>query len=117
MGNNFEKLLGKNGELMEERKKQALAGAVGIIRQHYKDKPNKMEMVAKLFGKELGKEFVVNVPQYDVYGEIKDTVPVKGWFDSRGFRSEQIMFADPYIFAELLEGKAVIVDAPKSNGQ
>ena len=71
---------------------------------------NKMEQVAALFGKQLGEKFVVNVPQYDVYGEIKDTVQVKGWFNSRGFRSEQIMFADSYIFAELLEGGAVIID-------
>lgn len=71
---------------------------------------NKMEAVAALFGKKWGEEFVVNVPLYDGYGEVKDTVPVKGWFDSRGFRSEQIMFADAFIFAELLEGKAVIVD-------
>jgi hypothetical protein len=74
------------------------------------DKPNKMSQVAALFGKRLGEEFTVSVPQYDVYGEIKDTVPVKGWFDSRGFRSGQIMIADSYIFAELLEGEAVIVD-------
>ena len=71
---------------------------------------NKMAEVARLFGKKLGEEFTVSVPQYDVYGEIKDTVLVKGRFDSRGFRSEQIDFADCYIFAELLEGGAVIVD-------
>lgn len=32
--NNFEKLLGKNGELVEERKKQVLAGALEMV-QHY----------------------------------------------------------------------------------
>ena len=108
--NNFDKLLGKNGELVELRKEQVLAGAMRIIQKHYADKPNKMEAVAQLFGKKLGEEFTVSVPRYDEYGEIKDKVSVKGGFGSRGFQSEQIMLADSYIFAELLEGKAVIVD-------
>ena len=74
------------------------------------DKQNKMEAVAQLFGKKLGEEFTVSVPRYDEYGEIKDKVSVKGGFGSRGFQSEQIMLADSYIFAELLEGRAVIVN-------
>lgn len=90
---------------MNEELKPCQCGMEGLMMAE-----NKMEAVAALFGRKLGEEFVVNVPQYDVYGEIKDTVPVKGWFDNRGFRSEQIMFADAYIFAELLDGKAVIVD-------
>jgi|GEM_PF-6288712 len=108
--NNFEKLLGENGDLVEERKKQVLAGAFGIIRQHYKDKPNKMEAVARLFGKKLCEEFTVSVPRYNEYGALKNKVIVKGWFGSRGFQSEQIDIADSYIFAELLEGEATIVD-------
>ena len=71
---------------------------------------NKMEQVAALFGKKLGDEFLVSVPRYDEYGKLRNKVIVKGGFGSRGFQSEQLMFADSYIFAELLEGKAVIVD-------
>jgi hypothetical protein len=55
--NNFEKLLGKNGELVEERKKQVLAGALGIVQRYYKETPNKMEVIAALFGKEIGELF------------------------------------------------------------
>ena len=69
-----------------------------------------MEAVAQLFGKKLGEEFTVKVPQYDEYGEVKQYQNVKGYFCGRGFRSEQITFADAFIFAELLEGYAVIVD-------
>ena len=61
--NNFEKLFGKNYELVEFRKKQVLEGAFGIIRRSYKDKPNKMEMIAKLFGKELGEEIGLSETQ------------------------------------------------------
>ena len=57
--NNFDKLLGKNGELVELRKEQILAGAMRIIQQHYADKQNKMEAVAALFGKKIGEEFRV----------------------------------------------------------
>jgi hypothetical protein len=57
--NNFEKLLGKNGELVEERKKQVLAGALEIVQRYYKETPNKMEVVAALFGKKLWEEFQV----------------------------------------------------------
>lgn len=45
--NNFEKLLGKNGELVGERQKQVLMGAAQIIKSHCRnigsdclDKPN-----------------------------------------------------------------------------
>jgi hypothetical protein len=57
--NNFEKLLVKNGELVEERKKQVLAGALEIVQRYYKETPNKMEVVAALFGRKLGEEFEV----------------------------------------------------------
>lgn len=55
--NNFDKLLGRNGELVELRKEQVLAGAMQIIQQHYADKQNKMEAVAQLFGKKMNEEF------------------------------------------------------------
>ena len=57
--NKCDELFGKNGELVEFRKKQVLEGAFGIIRRSYKDKPNKMEMIAKLFGKKLDEEFKI----------------------------------------------------------
>lgn len=63
---NFEKLLGKNGELVEERKKQVLAGALEIVQRYYKETPNKMEVVAALFGKKLGEEFVMRLGE-DMY--------------------------------------------------
>jgi hypothetical protein len=71
---------------------------------------NKMEAVAQLFSKKLCEEFTVSVPRYYEYGALKSQVIVKGWFGSRGFQSEQIDIADSYIFAELLEGGAVIID-------
>ncbi len=64
--NNFEKLLGKNGELVGYREKQVLEGAFGIIRCHYEDKPNKIEAIAKLFGKELGEVFPAQCRGYMV---------------------------------------------------
>ena len=57
--NKCDELFGKNGELVEYRKKQVLEGAFGIIQRHYEDKPNKMEVVAALFGKKLGEEFTI----------------------------------------------------------
>lgn len=57
--NKCDELFGKNGELVEFRKKQVLEGAFGIIRRHYEDKPNKMEVIARLFGKKLGEVFSV----------------------------------------------------------
>ncbi|WP_026766115.1 hypothetical protein [Selenomonas ruminantium] len=57
--NNFDKLLGKNGELLQERQKQVLDGALEIIRWHYKDKSNKMEVIAALFGKKLNERFML----------------------------------------------------------
>jgi hypothetical protein len=55
--NRCDELFGKNGELIEYRKKQVLEGAFGIIQRHYEDKQNKMAAVAALFGKKLGEEF------------------------------------------------------------
>lgn len=59
---NFEKLLGKNGELAEERKGQVLAGALGIVRRHCKETPNKIEVIAQLFGKKPNEEFEIVTP-------------------------------------------------------
>lgn len=83
-----------------------------ILRYHYEllASKNKMEAVAQLFGKKLCEEFTVSVPRHYEYGGLKDKVIVKGWFGNRGFQSEQIDIADSYIFAELLEGEAVIID-------
>lgn len=57
--NKCDELFGKNGELVEFRKKQVLEGALGIIQRHYEGKPNKMEMVAAILGKKLGEEFKI----------------------------------------------------------
>jgi hypothetical protein len=62
--NNFDKLLGKNGELIELKKEQILAGAMNIIQQHYADKQNKMEAVAALFGKKLNEPFTIKCERY-----------------------------------------------------
>ena len=51
--NKCDELFGKNGELVEFRKKQVLEGAFEIIQRHYKGKPNKMEMVSAIFGNRL----------------------------------------------------------------
>lgn len=109
---NFDKLLGQNGELVEERKKQVLAGALGIVQCHYKETPNKMEVVAALFGKKLGEEFLVELT--DDYSArcyrgriwrvkltpagLKYFVPNEGWFINRP------------ILSDLLTDGAVIVD-------
>lgn len=55
--NKCDELFGKNGELVEFRKKQVLEGALGIVQRHYKEMPNKMEVIAAIFGKQLGKGF------------------------------------------------------------
>lgn len=86
--NNFDKLLGRNGELVELRKEQVLTGAMHIIQQHYADKQNKMEAVAKLFGRELGEEFTAVI--YDAVMQCKFThngLKIKmsdGWHTTNG---------------------------------
>lgn len=98
---NFEKLLGKNGELVEERQKQILEGAFGIIQRHYEDKPNKMEAVAKLFGKKLDEEFNIKwgVCEYTIRFT-KDGMEVTDdygeWYEAQLYRV-------------LLTGEAVII--------
>ena len=103
--NNFEKLLGKNGELVEYRKKQVLEGAFGIIQRHYKDKPNKMEVVAALFGKKPGERFTVE----------RDHDRFECEFSTCGFRvrgayDTPYMDFSCFILEDLLTGRAVIVD-------
>lgn len=62
--NKCDELFGKNGELVEFRKKQVLEGAFGIIQRHYEGKPNKMEMVAAILGKRLNERFTVDRKGY-----------------------------------------------------
>lgn len=100
--NDFEKLLGKNGKLVEERKKQVLAGALGIVQRYYEETPNKMEVVAALFGKKLGEEFDIKwgVCEYTIRFT-KDGMEVTDdygeWYEAQLYRA-------------LLTGEAVIVD-------
>lgn len=100
---NFDKLLGRNGELVEVRKKQVLAGALDIIQQHYADKQNKMEAVAQLFGKKLNEEF---------HFKVGKTVMKAKW-TKRGLMTTD--FAGRWLpcgyMPSLLTGQAVIVDA------
>lgn len=103
--NNFEKLLGKNGELVEERKKQVLAGAIEIVQRYYKETPNKMEVVAALFGKELGKRFTVE-RDHDRF----DCEFAPCGFMARGAYENPYMDFDCFILEDLLTGRAVIVD-------
>jgi len=110
--NCFDKLFGKNGKLVEERKKQVLAGALEIVQRYYEETPNKMEVVAALFGKELGEEFFVELKdEYSVRQSGKRIwkmkletdglwcyIPNEGWFFNRP------------ILSDLITGTAVIVD-------
>lgn len=102
--NRCDELFGKNGELVEFRKKQVLEGAFGIIRRSYKDKPNKMEMIAKLFGKELGEEFCVRShhPEGNCIGAF-----TKYGFECPNYTDKE----NQVVFTMLVTGKAVIVDA------
>ena len=52
--NRCDELFGKNGELVEFRKKQVLEGALEIVQRNYEDKPNKMGVIAALFNKKNG---------------------------------------------------------------
>ena len=51
--NKCDELFGKNGELVEYRKKQVLEGAFGIIQRHYEDKPSHVECCVKLVRADL----------------------------------------------------------------
>ena len=103
--NNFDKLLGKNGELVEMRKEQVLAGALEIVQRYCEETPNKMEVVAKLFGKELGEEFVVN----DEYRKkMICKITERGLFFYHG--SYEAWWQDSGLLSELITGEAVIVN-------
>ena len=110
--NKCEELFGKNGELVEFRKKQVLEGALEIVQRHYKDKPNKIEMVARLFGKELSEVF-------EVYKEDCGFVHVKFTEDELRMvhrngkiftRNEIEDYGFSVYLEDLLTGRAVIVD-------
>ena len=102
--NNFDKLLGRNGELVEERKKQVLAGALGIVQRYCEETPNKMEVVAKLFNKKMGERFTVEWGspdfmfdcRFDEYGlYVLSVPPFSDYFRER-------------LLYDLLKGRAVI---------
>jgi hypothetical protein len=101
--NNIEKLLGEKGELVKERQKQILDGAFVIIRQHYKDKPNKMEVVAALFGKQLGERFTVE-RDHDRF----DCRFMRRGFETFGAYENPYTNFDCFILEELLTGRVVI---------
>lgn len=102
--NNFDKLLGRNGELAELRKEQVLDGAMHIIQQHYADKQNKMEAVAQLFGKKLGEEFLIK----DYHNaKLPYVFTEKGLFYVKGGKKD---LNDRFCLLKLLTGEAVIVD-------
>lgn len=73
---------------------------------------NKMEAVAALFNKKVGEVFYVRVTIYARHGQSSAYTIVKGCFNSRGFECIEPVceFAGSYVFSELLEGKAVIID-------
>lgn len=102
--NRCDELFGKNGELVEFRKKQVLEGALEIVQRNYEDRPNKMEVIAKLFGKKLNERFTVNIrgTRYEAR------------FLERGFEvigaENPYVDIDAYVLFDLLAGYAVIVD-------
>jgi hypothetical protein len=102
--NNFEKLLGRNGELVELRKEQVLDGAMSIIQKHYADKQNKMEAIAQLFGKKLGEEFSVK-DKYKTEWHCKFTKRGLLYLDKTFFDWQE---SGDYLLQFLLIGEAVI---------
>ncbi|WP_295155216.1 hypothetical protein [Selenomonas sp. AE3005] len=101
--NNFEKLLEKNGELLEERQKQVLAGALEIVQRYCKETPNKMEVVAAMFGKQIGERFTVE-RDHDRF----DCEFAPCGFMARGAYENPYMDFDCFILEDLLTGRAVI---------
>lgn len=103
--NNFDKLLGKNGELLQERQKQVLDGALEIIRWYYKDKPNKMEVIAALFGKKLNKRFMLQCS--DRNREVMFTPGGLDILDYDDFFADELgrMFLE-----DLLTGEATVIN-------
>ncbi len=70
------------------------------------DKPNKMEVVAALFGKELGEEFVVK-DKYKTEWHCKFTMRGLMYLDKTFFDWQK---SGDYLLQFLLTGRAVIVD-------
>ena len=104
--NKCDELFGKNGELVEFRKKQVLEGALGIIQRHYKGKPNKIEMVAKLFGKRLNERFTVDRKGHRFQARFAEYgLDILGEWDNPYFD------VNANVLQDLLTGEAVIVDA------
>lgn len=98
-----------NTRLIPSFRVQQWLNHIDDIKRKKQLQKNKMEAIAALFGKRLCEEFSVSVPRYE-FGKVKERVIVKGWFGSRGFQSEQVIISDSHIFAQLLEGEAVIID-------
>lgn len=103
--NKCDELFGKNGELVEFRKKQVLEGAFGIIQRHYEDKPSKMEAVAALFDKKLDQRFTIQCSGGK--HEVMLTVAGLDVLDYGGLFADELgrMFLE-----DLLTGEAVVVD-------
>ncbi len=100
--NNFDKLLGRNGELIELRKEQVLAGAMRIIQNHYVNKQNKMEAVAAMFGKKLGERFCIIR-----YGDRYDARFLERGFEVYGLENPYVDM-DAFVLEDLLTGRAEI---------
>lgn len=103
--NNFEKLFGKNYELVEFRKKQVLEGALEIVQRHYKEMPNKMEVVAALFGKRLNERFTVDRKGYRFQARFTEY-----GLDILGEWDNPYIDVNANVLQDLLTGEAVIVD-------
>lgn len=104
---NFERLLGKNGELLEERKKQVLVGALGIVQRYCEETPNKMEVVAALFCRKLGEEFKIKCPTGRI---IRCRFSKKGLWYQETDKWNHDWFITDMLIAKLIRGEAVIVD-------
>jgi hypothetical protein len=99
---NFDKLIGQNGELVEERKKQVLAGALGIVQRYCEEKSNKMEVVAALFGKKLGEEFDIK------WGVCEYTIRFTN--DGMEVTDDYGKWYEAQLYRALLTGEAMIVN-------
>lgn len=111
---NIDKPLGQNGAL-EEREKQVLAASrlgiiqryctLGAVQRYCEERPNKMEVVAALFGKRLGERFTVE-RDHDRFDCEFSTCG----FMARGAYENPYMDFNCFILEDLLTGKAVIVN-------
>ena len=103
--NRCDELFGKNGELVEFRKKQVLEGALEIVQRHYKETPDKMEVIAAMFGKKLGEVFSVEF----VTGSLRSN---KNFASCCYFTTDGLFCEDrghcEIMLNDLLTGKAMI---------